>query len=379
MNNPYSRSMSNGYQAPQKKRSRKKVVTIVVAIVAAVALCVGGIAWAVVNNVNSQLHAGIDDMGSLEDSLVGVQSSGDPFYILLMGVDTRSYEEETQDHSDSMILCRIDPQNKRAVMVSIHRDIPILYNGSYEKMNYPNSVEGPAGSVKAVSQFAGVDISHYAEINFDGFADLIDAIGGIDIDVVEYTDATDTEGVPLYNRDGSEASDIEPGYQTLNGDQALTFCRSRTDYNGDQQRSANQRIIIKAVAEKILNMPKTEMLQYVNQIASVISTDLSVEEVVSIATELQGMSSDDIYSYMVPTEGFYDETGSVYGIKGCWWEQVYDEDWKAMMKAIDAGNLPDEQSTYYTGAISNEYKNSSGSTSTATSATSTTTASASTS
>lgn len=377
MNNPYSRSTSSGYQAPRKKRSRKKIVTIVVAIVAAVALCVGGIAWAVVNNVNNQLHAGIDDMGSLEDSLVGVQSSGDPFYILLMGVDTRSYEEETQDHSDSMILCRIDPQNKRAVMVSIHRDIPVLYNGSYEKMNYPNSVEGPAGSVKAVSQFAGVDISHYAEINFDGFADLIDAIGGIDIDVVEYTDATDTEGVPLYNRDGSEASDIEPGYQTLNGDQALTFCRSRTDYNGDQQRSANQRIIIKAVAEKILNMPKTEMLQYVNQIASVISTDLSVEEVVSIATELQGMSSDDIYSYMVPTEGFYDETGSVYGIKGCWWEQVYDEDWKAMMKAIDAGNLPDEQSTYFTGAISDEYKNSSGST--ATSSTSSTTASASTS
>jgi len=375
--NPYARGQGSMHAAPQRgrrKSKRKKIIIIVVVAIVAVVLGVGGAAWAYKNSIDNELHNDISDMGALENSLTGTQTAGEPFYILLMGVDTRSYETDEQDHSDSMILARIDPQTKRAVMVSIHRDIPVMYKGQYQKMNYPHMDGGPAATVDVVSNFAGVKISHYAEINFDGFADLIDDIGGIQIDVVEHVDATDTEGVPLYNRDGSEAVDLEPGLQTLNGDQALTFCRSRTDYNGDQQRSANQRIVIEAVANKILNMPYNEMLTYVNDIAKTISTDLTSDEIIQIASELQGMTSDDIYSYMVPTDGFYDEDGSVYGYKNCWWEKVYDDDWKAMMAAIDAGKLPEEQSEYFSGAIADEYKND-----TATATTSTTTTSSATS
>jgi polyisoprenyl-teichoic acid--peptidoglycan teichoic acid transferase len=361
----YSRRAPQDYGRLRKKKSRKKTLLIIVAIVLALILGCGIAAFAYINSINAQLHSGIDDedMAALQDTLVET-SAGEPFYILLMGTDRRSDEGETQDRSDSMILARVDPQTKQTVLVSIHRDIPILYQGEYIKMNALHYYGGAAAAVAGVSQFAGVNISHYAEIDFDAFASLIDDLGGIEIDVSEYVDATDTDGTPLYNRDGSEASDIEPGLQTLDGDQALTFCRSRTDYNGDQQRAANQRIVLQAVANKVLNLPYNEMITYMNDIASCISTDLTVDEILSIAEELRGMTSDDIYSYMVPTEGFYDTDGSTYGIARCWWEKVYEDDWKSMMATIDAGGIPSDQTTYYEGNIADEYKNGSTSEST---------------
>jgi polyisoprenyl-teichoic acid--peptidoglycan teichoic acid transferase len=361
--NLYSRKSTQDYTRGRKrKKSKKKIVIIILAIVAVLLFGAAGAVWAFVNNVNSQLHSGFtsDELTQLQDALADNNTaSGQPFYMLLMGTDRRSYEGETQDRSDSMILVRIDPQNKQAVMVSIHRDIPVLYNGSYVKMNALHYYGGAALAVKGVSTFAGVDISHYAEINFDNFAQLIDDIGGIQIDVPEHVDATDTDGVPLYNRDGSPASDIEKGLQTLNGDQALTFCRSRTDYNGDQQRAANQRVVLEAVANKILNLPYNQMLGYVNEIASCVSTDMTIDQILTLAKQLQGMTTNSIYSYMVPTEGFYDTTGSTYGIARCWWEKVYDDDWKAMIAAINAGQVPSSQSAFYTGNIADEYKNSS--------------------
>ncbi len=359
--NLYSRRTPQDYTRGRKrKKSKKKIAFIILAIVAVLLLGGAGAVWAFMNNVNSQLHSGFtnDELTKLQDALADTNTGSDqPFYMLLMGTDRRSYEGETQDRSDSMILVRIDPQLKQAVMVSIHRDIPVLYNGSYVKMNALHYYGGAALAVTGISKFAGVDISHYAEINFDNFAQLIDDLGGIEIDVPEHIDATDTDGVPLYNRDGSPASDIEPGLQILSGDQALTFCRSRTDYNGDQQRAANQRVVLEAVANKVLNLPYNQMLGYVSQIASCVSTDMTADQVLTLAKQLQGMTTSSIYSYMVPTEGFYDETGSKYGVARCWWEKVYDDDWKAMMATIKSGEIPKSQSSFYTGKVSDEYKN----------------------
>ena len=135
------------------------------------------------------------------------------------GSDDREASEEfagDQFRSDSIMLTRIDPVNKKVTLVSLHRDT-LVDMGEYgqNKLNAAHAIGGAAMSVKTVSELAGVPISHYAEINFDGFKDIVDALGGVEVDV------------PMTIDDADAGGHLDEGLQTLNGDQALILCRSR--------------------------------------------------------------------------------------------------------------------------------------------------------
>ena len=99
-------------------------------------------------------------------------------------------------------------------------------------------------TVQVVSELAGVPISHYAEIDFDGFCDIVDALGGIEVNV------------PVEIDDPEAGGYLAAGEQTLDGEQALILCRSRHAYDnigtgkGDEYRAANQRMIIGAIAQR---------------------------------------------------------------------------------------------------------------------------------
>ena len=115
---------------------------------------------------------------------------GGTFYMLLMGTDKSAAREQSTQYagdtfrSDSMILTRVDPQNKKVTMVSMHRDTEIEIEGyGLQKLNASYAIGGPALAIKTVSQMAGVPISHYAEINFDGFEEVVDALGGVEVDL----------------------------------------------------------------------------------------------------------------------------------------------------------------------------------------------------
>ena len=113
--------------------------------------------------------------------------------------------------------------------------------------------------VDTISKFAGVPISHYVEIDFDGFKAAVDALGGIDVDVPVTIDDDDAGGY------------VEAGQQTLNGDQALILCRSRHTYDeygsGDYYRMANQRMVMGAIAKKILASDVVTMANTINAMA----------------------------------------------------------------------------------------------------------------
>ena len=136
--------------------------------------------------------------------------------------------------------------DKKATLVSIHRDT-LVDMGEYgqNKLNAAHAIGGAALTVKTVSKLAGVPISHYAEINFDGFKDIVDALGGVEVDV------------PMEIDDEDAGGHLDAGLQTLSGDQALILCRSRHAYDeygdGDSYRAANQRLVLSAIAKKILS------------------------------------------------------------------------------------------------------------------------------
>ena len=185
----YSRS-NPVYSSQRKRKSGKgKKIAIGVCCALVVALIGCGTAFAVwLNGVNSQLNTGdktSEELESINEQLV-TSSFDEPFYMMLIGSDKREDDEEMGARSDTNIVVRIDPVNNQATLVSIPRDTMIDIDGyGTNKFNAAYNYGGAAAAIREASQLTGVDISHYAEVNFDALVSLVDAVGGVDVVVDE--------------------------------------------------------------------------------------------------------------------------------------------------------------------------------------------------
>ena len=322
---PFSRTQAEGYHKRRKRVFRKQVVVRsllgVLATVFVAALVGAGIWYA---NVQAQLNNSQVITAELRQTLQEPSAPSDPYYVLLLGTDGRP--GETEYRADSIILARVDPIHKRVTMLSIPRDTRVLWKGSYMKINAVHFYDGANGMVQAVNELCGVHIAHYAEVNFDGLAGITDALGGVTVNVEQYM--RDTENF-------SDVVELYPGVQKLNGAQALFFTRVRYAFaDSDYTRMRHQRTFIKAMIAQILNTgDPVAIANIVNSTASMVITDLSVSDIISLGTQMIGMNTDkDIYTAYVPSEGT-EIDGQSYVIA--------DKDALAkMMKVIEAGDDP---------------------------------------
>ena len=332
--NPYSRRVTQqDYTSQRKKKKHKRAALVVLCVLLVLVLGGAGAAFAYYQTINNNLHEGITE--DLTNALADTPYAGDPFYMLLMGVD-RSEERSNSDEyagdefrSDSMMLVRVDPENKKVTMISLHRDT-MINMGQYgtQKLNAAHSLGGSAYTVQVVSELAGVDISHYAEIDFDGFKEVVDALGGVEVDV------------PMEIDDSRAGGHVDAGLQTLSGDEALILCRARHAYDeygdGDRYRAANQRLVLAAIAKKILSSDPATIASTVEALSHYVTTDFEVSEIVSLAQDMRGMdTSSDIYTAMEPTTSEY--------INNTWYEKLDKTAWQKMMQRVDQGLPPTEE------------------------------------
>lgn len=330
-----SRTTSAQHYAKKKgRRTRGKVIRFILVIVAIVVVAAAGAAFAYVQSLNTKLTSGVSE--ELKDQLT-TSESGEPFYMLLLGTDRDEARAEGSEYgdddsayrSDSIMVVRVDPTNKKATLVSIHRDTLVdLGSNGQQKINAAYSIGGAAYATQVISEFAGVPISHYAEVDMDGMAAVVDEVGGIDvtlpIDVVD----------PNYT-----GLDLKAGTQHLDGTTAALLCRARHAYDaygdGDAYRAANQRAVIEAVVEKVLTSNPVTMATTVQTMASYVRTDMDVQSIVALASQFQGMDvANDIYSGMEPTTSLYQNST---------WYEICDVDaWRTMMMRVDQGLPPTE-------------------------------------
>lgn len=333
-NNPsstsqYSRSNPN-YQKKNRKGSRGKKIAIAVVLAVLVVFVGAGTAAALwVNSVNDTLTKGqksATELDEINDVLVKTTSFDEPFYMMLIGSDARADEESMGARSDTNIVVRVDPTTNSATLVSIPRDTMINIDGyGYCKFNAAYSYGGAALAIKEASELLGVNISHYAEVDFDSLIGLVDTVGGVDVTVDQRINDPDADGSVI----GQKKIIIEAGEQHMDGETALVFARSRAYADGDFTRTANQRKLIAALAEKILSMPLAKLPGIVQTAAGSITTDLSVTDLYSLATQFQDGGELTMTSCMVPSiTGMYKSASYVF----C------DENALAtMMQTIEAG------------------------------------------
>lgn len=336
----YSRQNSQHYAAEQKRRKRKKTIIIVVSIVVALLLAGAGAAWAYFQNLENNLHSNISDdlAGVLNEQTEEEVVAGDPFYMLLLGSDNNEDREADGENSrtDSIILARIDPKNQTVTLISIQRDTLVDISGyGQDKINAAYVYGGQALTVETVENYAGVDISHYAEVDMDGFYAVIDQLGGIEVDVPE-----------TFYDEYLEAG-LDEGYQTLNADQAMVLCRARHAFDdlgsGDVIRASHQRLVLSAVVKKILSSDVATMISTVSTLSQYVTTDMTTSDIVSLAKQMYGMDTDTgVYSGSNPTVATY--TNDI------WYEVTDTAAWTTMMKRVDQGLPPSEDDSASTDA-----------------------------
>ena len=316
--------------APEKKKASigKRIALVLLILV----LLVGGGIAIYVNVISGNLHKGVTQ--DVRNALVKTEYSKEPFYMLLLGTD-ESQERATDEtyggsfRSDSMMLARIDCPNKKVTLISLERDTLLdMGDAGWQKLNAASAIGGPAYAIEMVSKMAhDTPISHYALIDFDGFCDVVNALGGIDVDVPIEIDDDDAGGY------------LAAGPQTLNGDQALILCRSRHAYeeygSGNSYRSANQRMVLSAIAQKILASDIGTIASTVGTLSKYLSTDLGINDIIGIAQALRGLDmSSDMYTAMQPTTSLYED--------GMWYNTCDEPEWKEMLDRVNQGLPPTE-------------------------------------
>ena len=324
----YSRSNPN-YQKKNRKGSRGKKIAIAVVLAVLVVFVGAGTAAALwVNSVNETLTKGqksATELDEINDVLVKTTTFEEPFYMMLIGSDARADDESMGARSDTNIVVRVDPTTNSATLISIPRDTMINIDGyGYCKFNAAYSYGGAALAIKEANELLGVNISHYAEVDFDSLIGLVDTVDGVDVTVDQRINDPVADGSVI----GQKKIIIEAGEQHMDGETALVFARSRAYVDGDFTRTANQRKLIAALAEKILSMPLAKLPGIVQTAAGSITTDMSVTDLYSLATQFQD-GELTMASCMVPSiTGMYKSASYVF----C------DENALAsMMQTIEAG------------------------------------------
>lgn len=301
-----------------KKHSRLRKVIIIVLIVLLCLVVGAGVALGLyAHNLDSRMAIqDPDQQQKLEETLQPV-ANDQPFYVMLIGSDTRG---DDQGRSDTNIVVRVDPQSKILTFISIPRDTAIETPGhGVQKFNAAYQFDGAAGAVKAADELLGIHISHYASIDFDATVGLVDALGGVDVDV------------PMEINDANAGGQVAQGQQHLDGEHALIFARSRSFVNGDFQRTEDQRLLMQAIVAKLQSVSAPQLAEVVNNVSQYIQTDMSVSDILSYASGFQN-GNVTMYSTMVPS--------TTVDYEGVSYVQCDVDTLKRMMQVVDNGDDP---------------------------------------
>jgi len=207
------------------------------------------------------------------------EGSQEPFNVLVLGVDSRpgAEGEYMGTRSDTMMVVQVTPETGRIELLSIPRDLLVeLWPGFQDRINTAYAYGGVELSRAVVEGLTGIPIDHYAVVDFKGFVDVIDAMGGVEVDVED-------EVPPKY--------EIQDGPQTLNGRQALFYARYRGTAGGDLDRIRHQQRLIAALREQALSWNTfTKLPQIVGVLMENVDTDVGAVSAVSLARMLVSRS-----------------------------------------------------------------------------------------
>lgn len=277
----------------------------------------------------------------------------DRINVLLLGIGGSGHDGP--ELTDTIIFASFRPSTKEVGMISIPRDLNVLIDGyGYRKINHVNAYaeldkpgSGPAATAAALEEILDEEIDYTIKVDFDGFSDIIDAVGGISV-YVDRSFSDDT--YPIDDGLGSVKSvSFTEGWTEMNGEMALIYSRSRHGTNGegsDFARAARQQKVIVAVKDKLMSMGVLLNPAKLNNILSVlmenVKTNITAWDAVSLAQYVPDVSAEAITMHVVDGR-----SGLVYetSLNGAYVLLPVEDDWSDFKALADAIFEPDATSS----------------------------------
>lgn len=230
-----------------------------------------------------------------------------PVTLALLGIDQRSGAGGL--NTDVVIVAALNPQTKKAAVIAMPRDTKLTYDGRTRKANafYANFYvaaqkqgadnieamrQAKASMKKLIGEFYDIPVQYAVSVNFQGFRDVIDVLGGIEVDVdmrMKYTDSHDDTNI-----------DLQPGLQTLTGKQTLDFVRfrqsnSNPNASSDFERNTRQTVVVKAMLKKMISLGGiTKIGNVIDEVSEDVHTDMPSEEIQRMITTYYNIDPENI-------------------------------------------------------------------------------------
>ncbi|MEH0980985.1 LCP family protein [Micromonospora sp. CPCC 205556] len=291
--------------APRRRRGRRiaLIVLLALALLAGGGVLAGSLYY---RSVNSSIDRVDAFTGVPEESRPQVVAKG-AMNIMILGSDSRDPGNAGGSRSDTIILAHLPKDRSSAQLISIPRDtwthVPRSKEGRggrAAKINAAYAWGGVPLMVQTVEKFTGVRVDHVAMVDFAGFKEIVDALGGIEVDVERSFTSTHS-----LNPDGRR--EFVKGRQTMDGAAALDYARERYAFaDGDFARIRHQQQVIKAILDKAasggtLGSP-TRLNSFVKATADAVAVDRSMS-LVDLATELRHLRGGNLGFYTCPVKG----------------------------------------------------------------------------
>ena len=241
--------------------------------------------------------------------------------ILLLGTDNRSLTESSR--TDTMIICSINKNTGEVKLTNIMRDLAVFYDELPAELNPDRAYRinaahyfgGPDYAMKTVNECFGLNIQNYVSVNFYGFRAIVDALGGIEVDIseAEMNEINRLQVQQAYqgflqgvdNKDETDHLLEQYGEDIhLNGRQSLAYARIRKIDN-DYVRQERQRTVLKKLMQKLSGKNALELISLADQLSKYVSTNMSIDEIITIASGVLKNTELDFESFRLPVSNSY--------------------------------------------------------------------------
>ncbi len=309
--------------AKKRKKSVAGRVFLVIGIIFSMA--VGSMAATAKYNMDSKMglinRDSDDSLEKVDISQYETISDSEIINILLVGGDKNVDEQNKANanrRSDTMMIATLDMKHKKLKVTSLMRDMYVEIPGhGSRKLNAAYSLGGISLLYETIVKNFGIKMDGYAQVNFDAFVDVINAVGGVEANITE-SEAEHLNTTNYIKR--KKFRNLEVGKQVLNGYQALGYCRirhgKRTAYGcpavytasgkaDDYGRTERQRLVIEALVKKLKSMSLNEWMELVEVVLPNIKTDMKDDEIYSYMLAVVKMGTTEVNQYSLPIQGGY--------------------------------------------------------------------------
>jgi LCP family protein required for cell wall assembly len=314
--NSSGRPSQSGNRRPRKKKNQTKAIALLVGeiLIACVLIYVAYTLFFKVD-VTKVGKVNMDEeviSQSINETVAENEQMSGYTNIALFGVDARDGELTKNTRSDTIIIASINNANGEIKLCSVYRDTYLnLSNDSYTKCNAAYAEGGPEQAISMLNMNLDMDIKNFITIGFRGLTDVVDALGGVPIEV------TDAEIPHLNNYQSTMASELglkytpvnSAGLQTLNGLQATAYCRIRYTAGDDFKRAERQRTVLMACLDKAKGMDFSKLEEVANKTFNETYTSLDLTEILAL---LKNIANYEV----VDNNGFPEESMRLTGTIG---------------------------------------------------------------